>query len=140
MFVVLCFCCCVVCIYQVLFFALFIVLACISIHVYHAYILDMDLRPSHIIHLIFKNTCGINFKISGGVRHLNGFSFGKARKTIQFSHDCLLDSGRYAELILLKASIFMLLVNLISTFWGRSLSMRKTFETRQQNYPDAFND
>ena len=47
-------------------FALFIVLACIVIHVYHAYILDMDLRPSPITHLIF-NTCGIKFKISGGV-------------------------------------------------------------------------
>ena len=35
------------------FFALFTVLACIVIHVY-IYILDMDLRPSHITHLIFK--------------------------------------------------------------------------------------
>ena len=57
---------CVVYVYQVLFFTLFTILACIAIHVYHAYILDMDLRPLHITHLIF-NTRGINFKISGGV-------------------------------------------------------------------------
>jgi len=54
------------CVYQVLFFAFFTILARIVIHVYHAYILDMDLRPSHITHLIF-NTYSINFKISGGV-------------------------------------------------------------------------
>jgi hypothetical protein len=45
-------------------FTLFTVLACIVFRVYHA--LDMDLRFSPITYLIF-NTCGINFKISGGV-------------------------------------------------------------------------
>jgi len=29
--------------------------------------LDMNLRASRITYLIFKNTCGIKFKISGGV-------------------------------------------------------------------------
>jgi len=48
-------------------FALFTVLACIVFHVYHAYILDMNLWSSCITYLIFKNPCGINFKISGGV-------------------------------------------------------------------------
>jgi hypothetical protein len=48
-------------------FALFTVLACIVFHVHHAYILDMNLRASRITYLIFKNMCGINFKISGEV-------------------------------------------------------------------------
>jgi len=48
-------------------FSLFTVLACVVFHVYHAYILDMNLRSSRITYLIFKNTCGIKFKISGGV-------------------------------------------------------------------------
>ena len=35
-------------------FCSFTALTCIVIHVYHAYILDIDLRPSHITCIIFK--------------------------------------------------------------------------------------
>jgi hypothetical protein len=35
-------------------FCSFTALTCIVIHVYHAYILDIDLRPSHITRIIFK--------------------------------------------------------------------------------------
>jgi hypothetical protein len=59
-------CCGYVVFIKFYFFTLFTVLACIVIHFYHGYLLDMDRRLSHITHLIF-NTCGINFKISGGV-------------------------------------------------------------------------
>jgi hypothetical protein len=70
-----CFCCCVVCIYQVLLFIYYLlfiiyyftILACTIIHVYHAYILDTKMRHSHITQAHFVFMCGINFKISGGV-------------------------------------------------------------------------
>jgi hypothetical protein len=49
-----------------IFFALFNVLACIVIHVYFAYILDLDLGL-HASLISFLNYMGINFKISAGV-------------------------------------------------------------------------
>jgi hypothetical protein len=52
--------------YFFIFFALFNVLACIVIHVYLAYILDLDLGL-HASLISFLNYMGINFKISGGV-------------------------------------------------------------------------